>query len=97
MYDKHKKDLMKSLKNHRLCLTTDTWTSVQNINYMVLTAHFIDSDWKMHKLILNFCAIPNHQGPTIGRLIESCLLIWEIEKVLTITVDNAAANKTALE
>ena len=29
---------------YRVSLTTDCWTSGQNINYMVLTAHFIDSD-----------------------------------------------------
>jgi hypothetical protein len=28
----------------RVCLTTDTWTSVQKLNYMVITSHFIDSD-----------------------------------------------------
>ena len=31
--------------NVRVCLTTNTWTSIQNINYMVFTAHFIDYDW----------------------------------------------------
>ena len=29
----------------RACVTTDTWTSIQNLNYMVVTAHFIDGDW----------------------------------------------------
>jgi hypothetical protein len=28
----------------RVCLTTDTWTLVQNLNYMCVTCHFIDSD-----------------------------------------------------
>jgi hypothetical protein len=28
----------------RVCLTIDTWTSVQNLNYMCVTCHFIDSD-----------------------------------------------------
>jgi len=64
---------------------------------MVLTGHFIDCDWKMHKRVLNFCVIPNHQGNTIGDLIESCLLQWGIKKVLTITVDNASANKVAID
>ena len=26
----------------RVCVTTDTWTSLQRINYMCVTAHFID-------------------------------------------------------
>jgi DMSO/TMAO reductase YedYZ heme-binding membrane subunit len=25
-------------------LTSDCWTSIQNLNYMCITAHFIDSD-----------------------------------------------------
>ncbi|CAL2260675.1 unnamed protein product [Prunus armeniaca] len=97
MYDAQKQQLKNDLSAHRINLTTDTWTSVQNTNYMVLTAHFIDCDWKIHKRVLNFCVIPNHQGNTIGDLIESCLLQWGIEKVLTITVDNASANKVAID
>uniref|UniRef100_A0A803NCA5 HAT C-terminal dimerisation domain-containing protein n=1 Tax=Chenopodium quinoa TaxID=63459 RepID=A0A803NCA5_CHEQI len=29
----------------RISVTTDTWTSIQRINYMCLTAHFIDKHW----------------------------------------------------
>ncbi|PRQ29667.1 putative transcription factor/ chromatin remodeling BED-type(Zn) family [Rosa chinensis] len=97
LYDKTKKKLKTDLAHYRVCLTTDTWTSVQNFNYMVLTAHFIDDKWEMHKRIINFCTISNHSGISIGLLIESCLLQWGISKVLTITVDNAAANKCAIE
>ncbi|XP_061999218.1 zinc finger BED domain-containing protein RICESLEEPER 2-like [Rosa rugosa] len=97
MYDTSKKDLRKTLRKYRLSLTTDTWTSVQNVNYMVLTAHFIDIDWKMHKRVINFCVTQNHQGSSIGKLIESCLVHWGIEKIMCITVDNASVNKSALE
>ncbi|KAI3872926.1 hypothetical protein MKX03_029968 [Papaver bracteatum] len=39
-----KAKLVKYFKSNkvRVCLTTDTWTSIQNYNYMVVTAHFID-------------------------------------------------------
>ncbi|KAK2642427.1 hypothetical protein Ddye_024190 [Dipteronia dyeriana] len=40
---------------------------------------------------------PDHKGETIGKIIESCLLDWDIEKVFTITVDNASANKVAID
>lgn len=83
--------------NQRVSLTTDTWTSIQNINYMVLTAHFIDEDWVLHKRILNFVVIPNHKGKTIGKLVETCLIGWGIEKVFTIVVDNASSNQVALD
>ena len=39
-----KQKLKEALREYWICLTTDTWTSVQNLNYMCLIAHFIDSD-----------------------------------------------------
>ncbi|KAK2645899.1 hypothetical protein Ddye_021094 [Dipteronia dyeriana] len=62
----------------RVCLTTDTWTSIQNINYMCLTAHFVDRNWKLQKKILSFCPISNHKGNTIGKILETCLKSWAI-------------------
>ncbi|KAL6282829.1 hypothetical protein ACE6H2_013758 [Prunus campanulata] len=97
MYTKMKEKLKVDLRSHRICLTTDTWTSVQNVNYMVLTAHFVDSDYKMHKRILNFCVIDSHKWESIGKLLENCLIDWGHEKILTITADNAAANTKAID
>ncbi|XP_024195526.1 zinc finger BED domain-containing protein RICESLEEPER 1-like [Rosa chinensis] len=97
MYELKKEELKRELSSHCVCLTTDTWTLLQNINYMVLTAHFIDNGWKLHKRVINFCVIPNHQGITIGKILESCLRAWSIERVLTISVDNASANKHAID
>ncbi|KAF7143020.1 hypothetical protein RHSIM_Rhsim05G0158300 [Rhododendron simsii] len=89
--------LKKLLKGRRICLTTDTWTSIQNLNYMCLTAHFIDDDWKLQKRILNFCQIEDHKGATIGKKIESLLLEWNVDGIFTMTVDNASSNGTAIE
>ena len=97
MYKEEKAKLRNEMKGHCLSLTTDTWTSVQNINYMVVTAHFVDSGWNMQKRILSFKVIPNHQGTSIGKLLEDCLLEWEVQRVLTISVDNASANKVAVD
>ncbi|KAK0600052.1 hypothetical protein LWI29_011098 [Acer saccharum] len=80
----------------RVCLMIETWTSIQNINYMCLTAHFIDSNWKLQKKILNFCPITNHKGDTIGKALETCLKSWGIERVFTVTVDNASSNNDAI-
>uniref|UniRef100_A0A7N1A947 BED-type domain-containing protein n=1 Tax=Kalanchoe fedtschenkoi TaxID=63787 RepID=A0A7N1A947_KALFE len=82
--------------SQRVCLTTDTWTSNQNINYLCLTVHFIDSHWRLHKRLLNFVPINSHKGEEIGRVIEKCLIDWGIENVFTITVDNASSNNTAV-
>ena len=37
------------MAGQRVCLTTDAWTSIQNLNYLCLAAHYIDVDWVYHK------------------------------------------------
>ena len=78
-------------------MTTDTWTSIQNLNYMVVTAHFIDGDWTYQKKILNFCPIAYHKGDIIGRVVESSLLKWGIDLLFTITADNANSVDVAVD
>ena len=36
----------------RVSLTIDIWTSVQNMSYMVITTHFIDSNWCLNMKII---------------------------------------------
>ncbi|KAL4575228.1 hypothetical protein LXL04_022070 [Taraxacum kok-saghyz] len=90
------RNTLKCVKS-RIAITTDCWTSVQNLNYMVLTAHFIDDNWKLHKRILNFKVMDSHKRKEIGKVLESCILKWGIEdKLSCITVDNASANDVAV-
>ncbi|CAA0806372.1 Zinc finger BED domain-containing protein DAYSLEEPER [Striga hermonthica] len=79
-----------------ISITTDTWTSVQKINYMCITAHYIDEEWSLNKKIINFCPIESHKGEDLGRQIDGCLRDWGISKVFSITVDNAPSNDTCL-
>ena len=62
IYGVEREKLREALKGHRVCLTMDTWTSIQNLNYMSLTCHFIDDYWNLHKRILNFCQVEDHGG-----------------------------------
>lgn len=79
-------------------LTTDTWTSsCQRVNYMVVTAHFIDAAWEMHKRIIYFRPLDNHLGEYIGQEILKCIQEWGIKNVMTCTVDNASSNDKAME
>src|SRR3954465_12119246 len=64
---------------------------------MCLTAHFIDSDWHLHKRILNFCIVKDYKGPALGKLIDQCLIKYGIDKILTITLDNASSNNGLIE
>ena len=96
VYAEEAKVIKKLLKGQRVSLTTDTWTSIQNINYMCLTAHWVDDNWKLVKKILNFCQISSHKGETIGKLVYACLAKWGIDRVFTVTVDNASSNEGAI-
>ncbi|KAJ0479669.1 putative transcription factor/ chromatin remodeling BED-type(Zn) family [Helianthus annuus] len=96
-YEEEKKKLKHLLKDQTVSLTTDTWTSVQNFNYMSLTAHWVDENWVLRKKILNFCQISNHKGETIGKLVYHCLRKWGIDRVFTVTVDNASSNDGAIK
>ncbi|XP_059670980.1 zinc finger BED domain-containing protein RICESLEEPER 2-like [Cornus florida] len=94
--ERNKLKTLFELSASRVCLTTDLWTSIQNLGYICLTAHFIDRDWKLHKKIINFCVLPTpHRGEAIAQAVDTCLLSWGLEKVCTITVDNASSNDTA--
>ncbi|KAH9782477.1 BED-type domain-containing protein [Citrus sinensis] len=93
------KAMLKSLicnNKQRVSLTTDLWTSVQNMSYMVITAHFIDSDWCLDRRIISFSAIEDHRGKSIGKKIVACLQDWGIERLFAITIDNDTANDIAV-
>ena len=68
-----KKKIQNVLNGLRVSITTYTWTSIQNINYMVITTHFLDSEWKLHKRIINFTKIISHVWKKNGKMIEICL------------------------
>ncbi|CAN1140188.1 Putative AC transposase [Linum perenne] len=57
------KEFFKESCAGRVSITTNTWTSMQNLNYMCITAHYVGKDWKLHKKIINFT---NHKGYDIG-------------------------------
>ena len=98
LYTDEKFILKRFLKSfsQRVSLTTDTWTSLQKVNYMCLTVHFLDTDWKLNKKILNFFPISSHRGDAIGKAIEKYLRDWGIDRIFTVTVDNASSNDVAV-
>ncbi|XP_019099771.1 PREDICTED: zinc finger BED domain-containing protein RICESLEEPER 2-like [Camelina sativa] len=81
----------------RISLTTDIRVApTTSCSYMVVTAHWIDANWVMQKRIINFKPVIDHKGETIASHLVQCLEEWGIEKVFTVTVDNAKENDKAL-
>ncbi|GJS89440.1 zinc finger BED domain-containing protein RICESLEEPER 2-like protein, partial [Tanacetum coccineum] len=99
MYQEEKNKLRETLQKNigRVSLTTDGWTSGKKKSYMALTAHFIDNEWNLVKKVLNFRKLDGHRGIDIGKGVESCLNEWGFDNVLSISVDNASANDSAID
>ena len=99
LYDEEKNKLLDVIRKNigRVCLTNDSWTSLQKKSYMALTGHFIDNEWKLNKKVLNFCRLDGHSGVDIGKGVETCVNEWGINGILAISVDNASANDTAID
>ncbi|KAG7580445.1 Zinc finger BED-type [Arabidopsis suecica] len=87
-----------SVEKQRVSLTTDIWTCpTTSYNYMVITGHWISTEWELQKRNLSFKVITDHKGDTIAAQLMDCLDDWGIEKVYAVTVDNARNNDKALE
>ncbi|KAH1072475.1 hypothetical protein J1N35_024803 [Gossypium stocksii] len=84
-----------NLNNHlKICLKKPRGnTSNSNQSELSFVKHI---GWMMSEGCKN-CPISAHRGEIIGQAIEKCLRDWGIERVFTITIDNASANSVAIE
>ncbi|KAH6764867.1 hypothetical protein C2S52_013861 [Perilla frutescens var. hirtella] len=58
-FELEKKKLKEELKHvDRISVTTNLWKSDQTVSYMVITGHYVDSNWNLQKRTLNFCDVP---------------------------------------
>jgi hypothetical protein len=97
LYEEGKLKLKKFLSSKRVCITTDTWKYLQNLNYMVVTVGFIDYNWIMHKKIIKFGIISSHVDDDMERMLENTLMKCGIESLFTIIVDNASNNDAMIK
>ncbi|KAL6539129.1 hypothetical protein OROGR_011778 [Orobanche gracilis] len=83
----------------RINLTLDLWTSSQSLEYVLLTGHFTDHDWKLQRRVFDFSVVHSpYSDTTFNSAIACCLNDWSLEdKILTITLDRGYANENARE
>jgi hypothetical protein len=79
-------------------LTGYAWTSKSNLSFLGLTLHYIDSDWKVQKVIVGFeHIVGDHSGDRMADLVIRVSNSFSIsEKFLMITTDNASNNDTMI-
>ncbi|XXG52159.1 hypothetical protein AAC387_Pa03g0544 [Persea americana] len=95
IYQKEKQILIQLLGtvSGRVSLTLELWTSSQTLEYICLTGHFIDNDWKIHRRVLNFIVVSSRTGSALADGIATCLMDWNMDKKLcTVTLDNCSLN-----
>eukprot|EP00257_Ricinus_communis_P021423 XP_015580912.1 zinc finger BED domain-containing protein RICESLEEPER 2-like [Ricinus communis] len=83
----------------KICLTIDNWKSQHTkVEYICITAHFINDKWKLQKRILRFRAlVPPYDGLCIAVEIDLFLSQWNLKyKIFSITADNASYNDTMI-
>uniref|UniRef100_A0A7N0VK88 HAT C-terminal dimerisation domain-containing protein n=1 Tax=Kalanchoe fedtschenkoi TaxID=63787 RepID=A0A7N0VK88_KALFE len=97
IHQREKKRMYEYLDNisSRVSLTTDIWIArYQGIEYICITAHFVDDDWVLKKKIIYFQDIEySHNGPTLSKVLRDSILDWNIDKkVFSLVVDNGSAS-----
>ncbi|XP_054821215.1 zinc finger BED domain-containing protein DAYSLEEPER-like isoform X2 [Prosopis cineraria] len=99
-YLSEKQNLMKYFEGlpGRFCLTLDMWTSNQSVGYVFISGHFVDSDWKLQKRILNVVMEPYPDSDTaLSHAVAVCLSDWSLEGRLFSITSNQALNGVAPE
>ncbi|XP_063775419.1 E3 SUMO-protein ligase ZBED1-like [Pseudophryne corroboree] len=75
-----------------VCLTTDSWTSLNNQSFNAITAHFINSEWQLRSVLLECLEMPErHTSENLCRRLKDTVHEWGLEnKVVAVVTDNAA-------
>ncbi|XP_024980646.1 zinc finger BED domain-containing protein DAYSLEEPER-like [Cynara cardunculus var. scolymus] len=73
----------------RICLTLDLWNSYHTTGYVFVTAQFIDSEWKMHRRLLNVVMEPYPESDSaFSHAVSTCLNDWNMEgRLFSLTIN----------
>ncbi|XP_047518984.1 E3 SUMO-protein ligase ZBED1-like [Pieris napi] len=76
-----------------VCLTTDGWTSMNNVSFISLTAHFIDEKTQLQSVLLGCTEF--HERKTKENLLnflQTEVLKWGLSNKITAVITDNAAN-----
>ena len=83
IYKRERENLKRALESvpGKICLTSDLWKSSTTDEYMVLTAHYIDTNWELQMRVLCFSHTPPpRSGKIFAERLFNILKEWGIEK-----------------
>ncbi|KAK2649133.1 hypothetical protein Ddye_016622, partial [Dipteronia dyeriana] len=81
-----------------VALTSDIWNACSKQDYLCVTGHYLDPDWRITKRIIGFRPMDfTHTAENIFNVIISVLEIYEItHRILSNTLDNASSNTSSI-
>ena len=81
--------LMENIK--KISLTVDAWTSPFQDDFLGVTAHWIDDNWRQKELVIGFEPLNGtHTGVNLAEALVNVIERFNIgNKLLAITTDNA--------
>lgn len=103
LYNRQTTKLKARLANNdsRYSLTLDEWKSGNNNDYLAITIHFLNKDFKVEKYLIGFEYLNDstaYTGEELYKYVDSVLKEYDIRnKVLSITRDNASPITTLIE
>uniref|UniRef100_A0A3P8QXP5 BED-type domain-containing protein n=1 Tax=Astatotilapia calliptera TaxID=8154 RepID=A0A3P8QXP5_ASTCA len=100
MYEKVKHDVTASLKSaERVAITCDSWTSRATDNYLTITSHHIDQEWRLVSHVLQTRTTEaSHTAANLSEIMFKAIEEWELtNKNPVIVTDNAANMVRAVE
>jgi hypothetical protein len=89
-YESHKNSVKKILQDvsGRISLTTDVWTSQQQLGYIAITAHYIDINWNLVSFLMSFKLLPYpHTGVNIANSIKLATDFYSISTKVDIVIN----------
>ncbi|KAL7880871.1 hypothetical protein SRHO_G00031250 [Serrasalmus rhombeus] len=94
LYEESKSKIVQILKDAAsIAITTDGWTSRGTQSYITITAHTINSDWKMESVVLQTRPLfESHTGANIAEVLQTAVTDWELKKPnhgIATVIDNA--------
>ncbi|CAI5480714.1 unnamed protein product [Closterium sp. Yama58-4] len=83
----------------RVTLTTDIWTSQNNVAFMVVIAHGVTSDFQLQQIVIDFRPLEGrHTGDKIASGLEEVIGEWALGggEFFGVTTDNVENNNRAV-
>lgn len=83
----------------KISIALDCWTSPFRQAFMAITGYFIDDEWNYREILLGFEPLHgSHSSANLSAILFDLLQQYDIiDRVLSITTDNASNNLTLIE